>query len=112
MPVEPSICGANIFLRKERERKKKKKKGREREEELSHERGRKGEGERERKRESESDRHSPFHSVISKAAFLSSFEFLIFIPVVGENNPEESVGGELRLVSMDLSLLVEQSSSV
>ena len=50
------------------------------------------EREKGRGREREKVIDSPFHSVISKSAFLSSFEFLIFVPVVGENNPEESIG--------------------
>lgn len=70
------------FLRKER------KKGRGKEGRRKERIGRKGEEERQKERE-----YCPSTLlVISKVAFLSSFEFLIFIPMVAENNPEERTG--------------------
>ena len=45
-----------------------------------------------RGREAERDRYCPSALLVIFRATLTSFEFLIFIPMVAENNPEERTG--------------------
>lgn len=59
-----------------------------------------------RGRETERDRYCPSTLLmIFKAAFLTSFEFLIFIPMVAENNPEERTGMRTEISQHGLTTL-------